>query len=230
MTKPTDTAKPAATTDPAVGVDALVSHITLTGVDERTDLDLLPPGIEIGVLYTWYEEGRHRYPARSTVVRILEKLQGRRLALHVCGGRARAKLMDYALPDMTHLVQRIQVNGTLAPNDVRTICGLYGGHTIITQHTERNRGLEALDIPNHVLLVDSSGGRGRSPDEWRRPNTTKPVGFAGGLGPDNVRSELGRISSMVETGWWIDMEGKVRDKNDWFDVQRANSVISAVCG
>ena len=208
----------------------MVSRITLTGVDERTDLDELPDGVEIGVLYTWDAEGRHRYPPRSAVMKILERLQGRRLALHICGGRARAKLLDYALADMTHLVDRIQVNGRLEPTDVLTVCGLYGGHTIITQHTDWNSGLATMDVPNHVVLVDGSGGRGRSPKRWRRPETQKPVGFAGGLGPDNVREELTRIRSVASGDWWIDMEGKLRDSDDWFDAQRANDVVAALCG
>ncbi len=211
-------------------VQPMVSRITLTGVDERTELDALPDGVEIGVLYTWEPEGRHRYPPRSTVVRILERLQGRRLALHVCGNRARTKLIEYALADMTHLVSRIQVNGQLFPDDVKAICGLYGGHTIITQHTVQNSELAVLDVENHVVLVDGSGGRGRSPEQWRRPNTDKAVGFAGGLGPDNVRDELTRIRSVAVGDWWIDMEGKLRDQHDWFDVQRANNVVAAIGG
>lgn len=214
----------------AAPVERMVSRITLTGVDERTDLDALPDGVEIGVLYTWEPERRHRYPPRSTVVKILERLQGRRLALHVCGGRARAKLLEYALPDLTHLVSRIQVNGQLFPDDVRTVCGLYGGHTIITQHTIQNSELAVLDVPNHVVLVDGSGGRGRSPEQWKRPNTQKAVGFAGGLGPENVRDELTRIQSVAVGEWWIDMEGKLRNQDDWFDVQRANDVVAALCG
>ena len=211
-------------------VDGIVTRITLTGVDERTDLSALPDDVEIGVLYTWDAKGRHRYPPRRMVVKMLERMKGRRLALHVCGNKARAKLLDYALADMTHLVDRIQVNGQLFPEDVRTICGLYGDHTIITQHTVQNSELAVLDVPNHVVLVDGSGGRGRSPKEWRRPHTDKPVGFAGGLGPDNVRDEVARIQSVAVGNWWIDMEGKLRDSSDWFDVQRANDVVSALCG
>lgn len=210
------------------------SRITFTGVDVRTDLLALPEGVEIGVLYTLdaryarYAGQPNRYPAHSEAVTILERLQGRQLSLHICGKQARAALMNCELADMTDLVQRIQVNGKIVKEELRAICDQYAGHEIITQHMAQNTELVLVDLPNHVLLVDSSGGRGRSPDEWRCPNTTKTVGFAGGLGADNIRSELKRIQEVAVGDWWIDMESKLRDENDWFDVRLANAILEAV--
>lgn len=209
--------------------------ITLTGVDERTDLDALSKilpfsniHIEFGILYTWNTEKRNRYPCRSSIVRILEQLQGNKLSLHVCGRKAKEKLINYDLTDMTHLVQRIQVNGHIWYDDALKICELYSNHTIITQYNNQSIGLLELDAPNHALLIDSSGGRGISPEHWDRPNTIKSVGFAGGLGPDNIQDELLRIKKVAIGDWWVDMEGKLRDENDWFDINKVNQIISLI--
>ena len=53
-----------------------------------------------------------------------------------------------------------------------------------------------------------------------KPHTAKAVGFAGGLGPDNLARELRKIADIARAGWWADMEGKLR-VDDWFSVERA---------
>lgn len=115
--------------------------------------------------------------------------------------------------------QRIQVNGLLEIPDVRYLCRLYPRHTIITQHTPQNRYLLAVDAENHALLVDGSGGRGISPSAWNQPATEKAVGFAGGLGPDNLATELQTIRRIARPGWWADMEGN----SAWMTGSRSNS-------
>ncbi len=82
-----------------------------------------------------------------------------------------------------------------------------------------------LDVENHAVLVDSSGGRGQSPEVWARPETNKSVGFAGGLGPANLRMELSSIEAVAKEPWWIDMEERLRDAADWFSVSRAKMVM-----
>ena len=132
--------------------------------------------------------------------------------------------------DLTAWPQRIQVNGRLEPWELEYICRQHPGHTIITQANKWNGGLLDEEWDNHAILVDASGGRGKSPEEWRRLDTDKQVGFAGGLGPDNIVAELRRIRAVATGDWWIDMEGKLRNELDWFDVKRARAVIGAVCG
>jgi phosphoribosylanthranilate isomerase len=94
-----------------------------------------------------------------------------------------------------------------------------------------NRWLRGGDFDcgeRHGILVDASGGRGISPVEWVRPPTDKRVGFAGGLGPDNLEQELPRILDVSRFGDWIDMETGLRDDDDWFDVERARAVLEIV--
>lgn len=205
-------------------------NVTLTGVDVRTDLAQLPDDCEIGVLYTETQDGRNRYPAWGDLLQILVGLakKDRRVAIHVCGRMARNRLMAGELEAMSLLSRRFQVNGVVTPDTLEVICDRYPEHEIVTQYTAANVGLLAVTRKNHAVLVDASGGRGLSPASWVRPETTKPVGFAGGLGPDNIKRELSRIHAVAVDPWWIDMEGKLRDEDDWFDVGRAHAVMEAI--
>lgn len=205
-------------------------RLTFTGVDQNTNLDELPLGVEIGVLFTWHTEGRPRYPSRSACSRILARLSSTHAtALHVCGVKARKALLNYALPDLTHNVSRIQVNGFIFEEEIDGLCSLYSDHEIITQYQGGllQEGLEAISS-NHSLLVDSSGGTGVLPEEWVRPNTRKTVGFAGGIGPDNIVEVLEDLKEVASGDWWIDMESSLRDERDWFNCDAAKSVLNAI--
>jgi len=203
--------------------------ITLTGADERTmfyELNRLADiGAEIGVLYSATPQGRPRYPDYHFIYRLANCL-GERMALHVCGRTARNALLEGRLWAITRDVPRIQVNGVLAVEEVTKLCDLFPKKTIITQHKVGNESLIAVDRPNHAVLVDESGGEGRVPDVWRRPDLTKRCGFAGGLGPHNLADHLPRISA-VANGFdtWVDMESSLAHRADWFDAGRAYQAI-----
>lgn len=203
--------------------------ITLTGADERTDLDALVelsgrnPRLEIGLLYTATPEGRNRYPGMAWLTAAAERLSGR-VAIHVCGRTARQQLLSHQLGHLTRHAPRVQVNGVVTTQE---LIGLANAAAfIITQHTEANASLVDAELPNHGLLIDNSGGRGVSPERWERVQTDKPVGFAGGLGPDNLVQELPRIGVVARPGAWVDMEGKLRVE-DWFDQAVAERCLRA---
>jgi hypothetical protein len=205
--------------------------ITLTGADERTSLadlvDIRRCGAEIGLLYTFSPDGRNRYPVKDWLIAAVGYLEGK-AAIHICGERARQQLYDGALDDLLDDVRRVQVNGTLEPQWLARVCAKYPNRTIITQHTPKNLWLLPVGAPNHAVLVDRSGGRGLSPSSWEKPKTDKPIGFAGGLGPDNISEQLPIIHELIKghaNGSWIDMEGKLRDEHDWFSVSMAAEVL-----
>jgi hypothetical protein len=203
--------------------------ITFTGADQRTPLSALASlalqGAEIGILYTFDPDGRNRYPERVWIEEAASKLTGR-LALHVCGSRARFQLLARELDALVAPFQRIQVNGHLLTTEVGRICDRFPEKKIITQYNGSNLHLLDCERPNHALLVDASGGRGLLPSKWSRPETDKPVGFAGGLGPHNLAEELPKIAALSNrSDGWIDMEGRLRDKSDWFSVERAQIAL-----
>lgn len=200
-----------------------IDRITLTGADERTSIDALIelvnrfPTVEIGLLYTTTPENRPRYPSRDWLAKVAAALSGR-VAIHVCGGLARLELADGHLADLTRHAPRIQVNGRLTAFMAEALARRVG--TLLTQHTPENAHLLEVAASNHAILVDASGGRGISPGVWAAPATDKAVGFAGGLGPENLQDEYRRLEPIARPGAWSDMESKLRTE-DWFDISLA---------
>lgn len=190
-----------------------IASITLTGADESTDIEQLVellnrfPAVEVGLLYTATPEGRARYPSRDWLRRAAGELT-ERVAIHVCGGGARQELLSGNLSDLTRHAPRVQVNGPVAVSEAEVLARLVA--TLITQHNESNLPLLEVRARNHALLIDASGGRGLSPQAWEPPVTEKLVGFAGGMGPENLAAEYARIYPVSKTGSWVDMEGKLR--------------------
>ena len=213
-------------------------RITVTGADERTPiaelvrLTQLSKRVEIGLLYSETPEGRNRYPSGPWLREAIAAL-GPRCAVHVCGSRARTVVSS---SEWARLVGRVQFNGSVSVSELFYLCQPFGYRAVITQHNPiRNPDLcnanpSHNDTPRfraapHMLLVDASGGRGCSPEHWERPNTWKPVGFAGGLGPTNLAVELPRIAAVALDPWWVDMEGRLRTPDDWFSVALAEQAI-----
>lgn len=231
---------------PRSAADLARPSITLTGIDSKVDpedlIKLSDSGAELGFLYTYDREGRNRYLNRDWAGWTQLSL-AQRAALHVCGRRAYVELLQpYGAPftglgnpywspvnelgalggqaNLLRSVQRIQLNGRFNVDQIEQVCELYPHHIVITQHTHLNVGLLKVRAANHALLVDGSGGTGKSPDKWVAPETDKAVGYAGGLGSDNLTRELDAIQAVARPGWWVDMENKLRT-DDWFDVTKA---------
>lgn len=107
---------------------------------------------------------------------------------------------------------------------------------------------DAADCANQkldaVALFDVSGGAGIVPREWPKPQYIHCVpgpegngvevfeyhGYAGGLGPDNLEYEIGRIAEAAgDCRIWIDMETKVRSPDDQqFDLAKVRRCLEIV--
>jgi len=89
---------------------------------------------------------------------------------------------------------------------------------------------------NWSLLVDESKGTGAAPTSaWPSPplDCTYAFGYAGGIGPHNVRAVLPEAAAAAQgRPFWIDMESSLRSiKNgvDVFDLDKCYAVVEAVC-
>lgn len=226
--------------------NSLPTHVTLTGVDDQTDLAALAvlserfPLVEWGFLYSPKRQGNGgRYPSVETLNRAFQALPRHvRVALHICGAGVPG-LLD-AEPVVTALVQavadrggRVQLNFNQKRDNINldALCALLGrfpGLKIITQHNESNESVwkACCGEPNYHVLFDASGGQGIECSAWPAPFHGFHCGFAGGLGPDNLAKELPRIREAARGNpYWIDMEGKLRSADDVFDLARAETCL-----
>ena len=219
-------------------------RVTFTGADPSCSVDALiglleeAPGLELAFLYSETRQGRGRYPPAAWIretARTIEQCIGPgRVALHLCG-RARFRFLDGdpVDPQLGDLgaFARIQLNGTLTREDAGAVDTMLRAHPerrLIVQY-EHSTDLQAALPPFGSaleVLFDASGGRGIPRTSWPRPLEGHLCGYAGGLGADNLARELPRITLAADGApYWIDMEGKLRDAQDRFQVQQAKAVL-----
>jgi hypothetical protein len=96
-----------------------------------------------------------------------------------------------------------------------------------------NSGRIGFLPPNVSMLLDESKGTGVLSDNWPTPPVEYEIGYAGGIGPDNITDVLQKVHSAAGTrSVWIDMESRLRstkDGTDIFDLDKCYKVIHAVC-
>lgn len=226
------------------------ARITLTGVDDETSLERLleissrydeggAPFVEWGVLYSISNQGKGRYPTLERIEQIAELAVSRRaaFALHVCGRAVRDFLAATGhVHEVAAKFPRVQVNFKSADHDLsglRHQLQHYPDRKIIIQHNEANRNLwvEFGSHRNFQILYDESGGRGELRESWPTPvpNEQIVVGYAGGLGPDNLAAELPKIHDAAGRRlYWVDMEGRLRTDQDRFDLDRAERCLETM--
>lgn len=227
----------------------MLTTVTITGADDRTDpaalckLSTEFPFVEWALLLSAKRFGTPRYPSRSWLMETEEvframhvKYAGHdhvRYAVHFCGQCTRDTLagdsrwLDDIRPD------RVQLNGFEVPPTPDFLA--------LAKQTARQRPLRfilqarepatfepvvatAAEIGADVLY-DPSGGRGIETAEWPKlPSSSVYLGYAGGIGPDNVGSVLGALSDSSRGEFWIDMESRVRT-DDKLDLALVRDVL-----
>lgn len=76
------------------------------------------------------------------------------------------------------------------------------------------------------MLYDVSGGKGKLPSNWAPPVDGVFCGYAGGLGPDTLEDQLEKIAAVIgDNKCWIDMESRVRDEDDKFDLGKVERCL-----
>ena len=219
------------------------------------------PFIEIGVLFRPDKEGEPRYATEGWVRRLGEVVARSRgkmgLAAHLCGERVNEVLRgdDAFVSTLPALgFRRVQINAT-AVNGVDTssmaasvppVFDLMARYPEIEFILQKNEETEPLwrgiletggdhgTLPENVtMLLDESKGTGVMASSWPNPPEGYDVGYAGGIGPVNIKSILEIISGKARgRAVWIDMESSLRsDKNgeDVFDTDKCIKCIEAVC-
>lgn len=219
------------------------SFVSLTGADDTTDPKELArlseqfPFVEWAILSSSKAAGKGRYPTDAWVERFGWECPNVNRALHLCGADVDAFIAgDAAIMHKLARFDRVQLNFNhrRAPKDLEAIARRSEdlAQSIIVQHNNANIDACAAlieSMSNLHVLYDASGGRGKSPDAWQPPIKNIFCGYAGGLGPDNIKAELERISAAVgKGGYWIDMEGKLRDAEDKFSIAACEAVLSLV--
>jgi phosphoribosylanthranilate isomerase len=220
----------------------LPDFITFTGADDERYLEQmwaitkqfhqLYHRVEWALLYSDKHRfgGKPRYCTPEFIAKVVDLLPN--VAIHLCGDIAHEFLeKSYkCLPfwQIQHNNRiRIQINGNFT-NDVK-LSKLCTPNPIIFQWSEDkfpNTG--ELD---QNFLYDKSGGKGQSPDSWAVPsNQFATVGYAGGIGPHNVKDVIEGINKVVgQTPYWIDMESSLRT-DDRFDISKCMDVATQVYG
>jgi phosphoribosylanthranilate isomerase len=143
-------------------------------------------------------------------------------------------------PSLWRLLRRVQVNygpmrAEARPTEmVRAILEQGEGKTFILQaagaadpvvEEARRQGLAA-----HVLF-DASHGRGEVAASWPAVLPGLYCGYAGGLEPDNLAEQLGRIAEAAgDATVWIDMESRVRTPRDELDLGKVIRVLEVAAG
>ena len=123
------------------------------------------------------------------------------------------------------LIKRIQINMPkqtaidFNPDYVAAIISWeFPTQEFIFQYNDDTKGaiekLHKTQVP-FSLLFDASGGRGVAPKQWQKPiYESHPMGYSGGMSPDNVIGNLRNINQLVpgDSAIWIDAEGKLTDQ------------------
>ena len=190
----------------------------------------------------------------NELLREMKQLQHGNLAIHINNEWSNDICTKGIIPDIiydwikierTHnkpLIKRIQLNMSQNTADNIDVCALRAifyefRHTeFIFQYNDKTRAaIEKLhkSYAKFSLLFDASGGNGVSPENWQKPvYTDHPMGYSGGLSPDNVVGNLRKIEKFVgDDQIWIDAEGKLKSQTLFsekplFDVNIASAYIN----
>lgn len=222
----------------------MLTGVTISGADDQVDpADLIAlsaefPFVEWGVLVSSSRLGGPRYPTRRWMVELenrthelfIRRGQRMNLSAHFCGEVAREALANRLHPlPVLERVQRIQINGYSPPSPgvVRFARAMPSFEIILQVRDEaslQDAARDVEEIGNASILFDPSGGTGHQPFGWPRRPLGVELGYAGGIGPDNVLDVLRDIGAVASSEFWIDMESGVRT-DDVFDLAKVRAVL-----
>ncbi len=214
-------------------------RVTITGADDQVnpkDLASLSekfPFVEWAILFSETRLGP-RYPSRDWVKQMTSLLTNQKmhLSLHACGRLATMVAKGEALSLPMYGFERCQINGFDASKETCHL-GFWWQEFILQMRNESEmpRLLEVIaEAPANKIsiLSDASQGRGIQQASWPAPPPGVKMGWAGGIGPDNVGQVLQMIIDGGSRVSWIDMESRVRDEHDQLDLDKVRQVLECV--
>ena len=225
-----------------------LKYVTLTGADSSVKPQQLRvlsekyPFVEWAILFSQSKAGVPRYPSYDWVVDLMKLNEDKKMNLsaHLCGKWVESALEHRFIflrnPMVHDAFHRIQLNmgrerliEALSSQSLIDIIHKYSQHEFIFGGNYTNITSDELIRDQLNLLFDTSGGRGIESKQWRNPHKGCFCGYAGGLGPDNIAEQLEKIAEIVgDRPIWIDMETKLRDKNDNFSLDKCEEILQAV--
>ncbi len=197
---------------------------------------------------------RPRFPSFDWLMEMLAVVGPKHrlsLSCHLCGQGVRDFLegVFLATPQPFNLLfKRIQINTHGIPhvfnsrhvretahrmtlNDQQVIFQYDGVNSDIMLSCVGRHPLDDHEGLNIAALYDLSHGGGVLPETWSHPlaKTAIPCGFAGGLSPENVASQIAKIQVVMgDANFWIDAETHLRSDGDkQFDLVKVRSFLEA---
>jgi len=223
-----------------------LDRVTITGADDSIPpeallkLSIRYPFVEWGILLSKAQEGGPRYPSlkwMEALGEIARKSRFMKLSGHLCGRWVRELVLEanYSFltdrPSIGLIFNRIQLNFHAyshrpAHQAFFSRIGVEPRQYIFQQDGVNDNlfrdAWTAWPKIDAVPLYDISGGRGILPERWPPAYEGVYNGYAGGLGPDNLKEEIEKIGKTAgKERFWVDMESKIRTANDLlFDLDK----------
>ena len=221
-----------------------LTRVTFTGIDKWTDLQRLSslsqkyPYAEFGLLVSkdWKENGP-RFPDPAIIWEIAKcwSHQPIPLSCHLCGQLAmQAAHGDFSFvesltaKELFSIFERIQLN--VKADDLLDVLRRLpdtGKEIIVKMKSTAicEKFLQGGSPKGMSYLLDASGGRGIGTTIEILNAPGIHVGYAGGIGPENIEEKLRFLLDYpTDDEFWIDMETRVRSE-DKFDLDKVEQVL-----
>jgi len=204
-----------------------IECLTITGVDNQTPIeDIISlseefPLLEWGILLSPKSFGKIYYPDLQWIEKLTSTSSSISISVHVCGIWLHEILQGRFPGELNTLpFERLQLNlakyiPQVRIQNLKKSLPLEKSYILQVGEFWQNGISLARELMASgykvAILYDVSGGSGISPTEWKSFPDDIPVGYAGGLGPDNLESELTKLRPIVgNRSIWIDMQAKIR--------------------
>ena len=228
-----------------------IQYVTFTGADDKTNIERMIglsqkfPKIEWAILFSQSKAGVPRYPSWDWVQKLMNTIQGSHvhvnLSAHLCGKWVEDVMKGNFTfindPMVSKMFGRFQLNMgkdrlQLAVKSETFMSGvkkcpkpvIFGGN-----YSHIKVDAEFFKTSGLLPLFDASGGRGVLTKDWPKPFEGCFCGYAGGLGPANIVEQLDNIKAAAgDSNIWIDMESRLRNDQDEFDLGYCQKVVESV--